>query len=341
MKKTLFLFSFLAFQWMNGQLLFQDNFATYNTAVQLSGQGVWTNNSSNPGGLGSCAGFGCPNAKVLATPINYMNFGESVNSFEIKPDTDGCGRSITATNSGSIYIGMVLNLTSASGAATPGDFFRVMSGGNFSSTFKMYAKGSGTGFLVGFSKGSSSTITYAPMVIDYNFNHLIVFKYTFNPGTADDVISLFVDPIFSGSEPAFAAQIFSGTDTTGSIDRLSFRQNSATAMPSGNVGLISVATSWSALSFPQMAVNQFDKTNFVINTNNCSTGILEIKSISELQNATLKVFGINGNLLFSKKIKLIAGNNEIGIEPILGSTACIIEIVSANNQRFVQKAISK
>lgn len=341
MKKTFFIISFLAFQFVNGQLLFQDDFAIYNTAVQLSGQGAWTNNSSNPGGLGSCAGFGCPNAKVLATPIDYLNFGTSINSFEIKPDTDGCGRAITATNSGSLYIGMVLNLTSASGAATPGDFFRVMNGGNFSSTFKMYAKGSGSGFLIGISKGSSSTITYAPMVIDYNFNHLIVFKYTFNAGTADDVISLFVDPVFGASEPAFAAQIFSGSDTIGSIDRLSFRQNSATAMPSGNVGLISVAKSWGELAFPQMAVGQYNNPNFAVDSAAFSSGILQIKSALELQNATLKVFGINGELLVSKIITLNVGNNDIAINPILSSTACIIELISANNQRFVQKAISK
>ena len=54
------------------QTIFQDNFNNYTVNTQLTGQGSWTNNSSN-GGTGACTGALCVNAKVLVHDKKYIS----------------------------------------------------------------------------------------------------------------------------------------------------------------------------------------------------------------------------------------------------------------------------
>ena len=58
MKKLLLYFTMLTFGIGYSQNVFQDNLNAYTVNTQLSGQGTWTNNSSN-GGTGSCTGALC------------------------------------------------------------------------------------------------------------------------------------------------------------------------------------------------------------------------------------------------------------------------------------------
>ena len=105
MKKTILCLFILSAFYGTGQNLFQDSFGLYNTGVQLSGQGPWTNNSSLAGGLGSAVvGSGGSNALVVATPISYLNYGSSTKSIEIKPNSDGCGLNFSPTTSGDLYV---------------------------------------------------------------------------------------------------------------------------------------------------------------------------------------------------------------------------------------------
>ena len=89
------------------QNVFQDSFVTYNSNAQLSGQGVWTNNSSLPGGLGTCVGIGCLNAFVIDQNSSASGYGSSTKAFSLTPNTDGCGRAFTPfTANGDLYVGI-------------------------------------------------------------------------------------------------------------------------------------------------------------------------------------------------------------------------------------------
>jgi Secretion system C-terminal sorting domain len=333
MNKILLLLSIVTFGVTTAQNIFQDDFATYTTGTNLSGQGTWSNNSSLPGGLGGCAGFGCLNSKVIATGIDYLNYGSSVNSAELKSDLDACGKGFTAVTTNDVYVAMVINLTGATTGTT--DFFRVMSGGNFNPAFRMSAKNNGASFFIGFSKSSAATV-YTTNSYAYGQNHLVVFKYSKFAGASDDTVTIYVDPNFSAGLPAVSdGQTFAGTDQTLAIDRLSIRQNAATGT-FGRYGLVSVSSTWAGLAFPNLATNNFKTTNFNIVANNAKAGMLLINSNANFENAKVSIYDIQGKVIETKIVSLTENTNEITINSIQNSGVYIVEII-ANDKQFTQK----
>lgn len=316
------------------QNIFKDDLSAYNTGVQLSGQGTWTNNSSN-GGLGACSGAICSNANVLSQSVNYLNYGTSTKSFQLLSGTDGCGTLFPAVTTGDIYVAFILNVTST--VTSPNDFFRVCSGSAFNTSFRLYVKDAGGGtFSVGFAKGGNATI-YSSALFNNNQDHLIVFKYSQFAGTNDDILSLFVDPAFASGEPATPALTTSaGTDQSGNIDRLAFRQGS-TNTPTGWVGVVSVSKSWNALV---LGNTSFTREAFTITSNDAQNGILNIKSSKQLDKVTLNIYDIQGRTIDTKKISLNESLNDVAINPIKNAGVYIVEIVSDDNQRFTQKIMA-
>lgn len=335
MKKIILLLSFLTVSLTNAQNIFQDNFATYTTGTQLSGQGTWSNNSSLPGGGGTCTGFGCLNSRVIATPISYLNYGSSLNTAELKTDLDTAGRGFTAVTGNDVYFGVVVNLTSATVTSTF-DLFRLStSTGNFNPAFKVLIKSASGGFVVGISKGSSGTSPFATTVLPFGSDHLIVVKYT--KSTSDDMVSLYLDPNFIAGEPTTPIlSTTNGVDQTGNIDRISIRQNTSNGIPTGRYGLISVSSTWAGLAFPNLAANNFNSTNFKVLSNNAKTGILSINSNSNFENAKVTLFDIQGKIIETKIVSLTENTNEISINPIQNSGVYIVEII-ANDKQFTQK----
>ena len=345
--KKLLLFSFIfTFGLCNAQLIFQDDLNAYTTGVQLSGQGLWTNDSS-VAGLGSCVGAGCANAGVTATPLNYLNWGTTAKSLELKPNSDGVGRAFPAVTTGDIYVGFVINVT---GSTSPYiDFFRVMSGSSFNTSFRLAmvpaSTGVGPGFILQIKKGDTGN-SYLNSMNAYtnNQNHLIILKYSQLPGTNDDILKLYVDPIYANGELlATPSAIMNmpnsiGGDQAGSIDRLGFRQNAGpTGLPTGQVGLISVAKTWADLTFLPLAISNFNTTTFSVIATSLKQGSLAIKSNLDFKNATLSIYDIQGRKIHNSNVDINAGSNDFNVTPILNSGIYIVEITTDNNQKFTQK----
>lgn len=326
------------------QNLFQESFASYSSNAQLSGQGSWTNNSSLSGGLGSCVGALCANAKVVDRNISSANYGSSSKAFSLTPDTDGCGRAFTPfTDNGDLYVGMVINITSAQ--TSPIDFFRVMSGGNLTTTFRVLVQAtSGTTYNIGIRKGDTANPTvYTTSSYNYGTDYLLIFKYAQQSGSNDDTITLFANANYAAGESGNTASAinFAGNDQSGTIDRMSFRQNAGPAgMPTGFVSLVSVAKTWETLTF-NLSNNAFNKNTFSIVSNQADSGILYIRSGIALDNAALAIYDIQGRKIDSKTIDLKESVNEITINPITNAGVYIVEIISENNERFTQKIIVK
>lgn len=329
---------------VNSQNIFQETFATYSAGVQLSGQGTWTNNSSLPGGLGSCTGAGCLNAFVANQNIGAANYGSSTKAFSLTPDTDGCGRAFTPfTANGNLYVGMVLNITNAQ--SSPTDFFRVLSGGNFTTTFRMLVQPtSGSTFSIGIRKGDTGNPTvYTANSYNYGTDYLLIFKYTQAAGVNDDTITLYANANYVAGEAGntVSATNFAGNDQSGNIDRMCFRQNAGPAgMPTGKVSLVSVANTWETLTF-NLSNIEFNKETFTVVNNEVSNGVLTIKSGVVLDNASLNIYDIQGKKIESKTISLQEAINNININPITNAGVYIVEIISENSQRFTQKIIVK
>lgn len=335
MKKIILLISLLASSFTNAQNVFQDDFGTYTTGMQLSGQGPWSNNSSLPGGGGGCAGFGCLNSKVITTALNYADYGSALNSVELKPDLDTAGRGFASVSGNDIYFGVVVNLTSAT-VTSSFDLFRLStSTGNFNPAFKVLIKSATGGFVVGISKGSSGTSPFATTVLPFGSNHLIVVKYT--KSTGDDMVSLYLNPNFIAGEPATPIlSSTNGVDQTGNIDRISIRQNTSNGIPTGRYGLVSVAATWSDLAFSNLAINTVTATNFKVLPNNAKIGELSIDSNANFENAKVTIFDILGKVIETKIVSLTENTNQILINPIQNSGVYIVEIIT-NDKQFTQK----
>ena len=338
MKKLILYVTFCMVGIGNAQNVFHDNFNAYNVNAQLSGQGSWTNNSSN-GGTGSCTGALCTNAQVQTPGFNYLNYGSSNNSVQLLADTDGCGTLFTPITSGDMYVGLMLNLSSSS--TNPNDFFRVNNNNGFVTTFRVFIKTvTANSFSIGISKGGSgNAIAYTNSTYGFNQDHLIILKYTQSSGVADDVLNLYVDPIMANGVPGTPdATTNSGTDQAGNVDRLVFRQN-ATATPTGRAGLVSVALSWTGL-ISSLTTTEFQKETFVINTNEVKSGNLSIQANKNISNANLKIFDIDGKTIESKIISLTENINNVAINPIQNAGIYIIEI-SSDDSKYNQKFIIK
>lgn len=342
MKKLLLLATIISFGITNGQNLFQDNFNSYTSGIDLSGQGTWTNNSSLPGGAGTASASGPGATKVVDIGMSYLDYGISTKSRDIKINSDGCGTAFTAVNSGDTYFGMVLNLTAVQ-ANNNSDFFRVMSGDNYNTSFRLYAVSSGGGISFGIAKGANgNAITFTSVAYNLNTDHLLIFRYTQGSGTSDDVVNLYVDPVYIDGVPASPTiTTNTGADQVNPVglDRLSFRHNWTNGMPTGGAGLVSIARTWPELTFQPLATNQFSRETFSISSNQVVNGILNIKSNITLEKAALKIYNVQGSLMETKSISLEETINDIAINPIRSAGVYIVEITTENNQRFTQKIL--
>lgn len=337
MKKILLIVTALSFGMGWSQNVFQDTFDTYTVNTQLSGQGSWTNNSSN-GGSGGCTGAICTNAQVITPGFTYLNYGSSTNSLQLLTDTDGCGTLFTPISSGDVYIGFMINISNA--VTNPNDFFRVNNGGAFSTAFRMYVKTvSANTFAIGISKGSSAA-TYTTSNYAFNQNHLIILKYSIASGAADDVLNLYINPVMANGVPTTPdATTMAGTDPSTALDRMIFRQNT-TGTPSGRAGLVSIAQSWTGLIFPNLSLVDTRETPFAINSNEAKTGLLSITSNTALDKGTLSIYSIEGKLLESKNLSLTQSSNTVSINPIQTSGVYIVTItgngIQSNQKIFVK-----
>lgn len=344
MKKILLSIFTLTTSLTFAQNIFQDAFTNYNSNAQLSGQGVWTNNSSLPGGLGSCVGALCQNAYVVDQNVSASGYGSSTKAFSLTPNTDGCGRSFTPfTDNADLYIGMVINITNAQ--SSPVDFFRLMSGGNLTTTFRMLVQPTGgSTYSIGIRKGDTTNPTvYTANSYNYGTDYLLIFKYTQAAGVNDDTITLYANANYAAGEAGNSVSVtnFAGNDQSGNIDRMSFRQNAGPAgMPTGVVGLVSVAKTWETLTF-NLANNQFNKNTFTITSNQVTNGLLNIKSNVILENASLNIYDIEGRKVETKTISLQETVNDVTINPIKNAGVYIVEILSGSNQRYTQKILVK
>lgn len=263
MKKFYLMAAAIAGITVQSQLLFEDNFSSYNSNAQLSGQGTWTNNSSSYGG-GSCAGLGCTNTAVIDASMSYPNYGVATKAISIKPNQDAVGVPLTTamsmpTSGNVIYYAFLLNVASVP-TSTPADVFRGLSGGSFNTAIRLQIKNATGGFTVGVSK-NTGTNTFTSNVYPLNTTHLVVLKYTMNSSTtSDDVISLYVNPT-SASEPAVADVTFSAGNDYGAtlnLDRFLIRTNTA-AVPTMSLAYPKAAKTYADLFIPVLAVDNTSK----------------------------------------------------------------------------------
>ncbi|MBZ0200904.1 MAG: T9SS type A sorting domain-containing protein, partial [Ignavibacteriaceae bacterium] len=205
---------------------------------------ILTNN-----GWAAHSGAGSNSLTVTGSGLTYTGYPSSGigNAVAIVASGEDDNKTFTQQSSGSVYASFLVKVSSAS---TSGEYFFHFSTnpiGSFSA--RVFAKDDGLGNLK-FGIAKSSAAVYASGNYLYNTTtYLIVLKYTFNAGSGDDVVGIYINPDLSASEPVtFDAEgTTSETDATG-IGSVALRQgtNSPTLVLDG----IRVATSWNQAPLP-------------------------------------------------------------------------------------------
>ncbi|MCF8306327.1 MAG: T9SS type A sorting domain-containing protein [Ignavibacteriales bacterium] len=160
------------------------------------------------------------------------------------------------STAGTVYASVLVRVDSAT--ATGDYFFHLKEGVVTSTNFRgrLFVKddGTGTNFVLGISKASSSTVTYSTVSHPYQTTLLVVLKATFVEGASNDLFEVFINPDPNSPEPA--ADIAS-TDVNSDFVLASVALRQGTQAYQTNVDGIRVAYSWRELFELPMSGNYY------------------------------------------------------------------------------------
>lgn len=321
----------------NSQIIFQSDFDNLSVNTSLNGQNGWTNNSSN-GGSGSAVGVASQESRIVGFPLSYPDYGSSSNSLasDTSADSDGPGRLLnTPINSGTFYVGMVINVSNAPPAANVRDVIRIMNGGAFSVSSRLFVQRNGAaGFNVGIKIGDPSTPPgISSSTYSYNQDHLLIFKYTIVAGASNDVMELFIDPVYGNGEPAMAdvSAPFSSFEASTNIDRFAFPWNVNNADRfSGHIGLVSLTRTWADLTLSVQNKTRVENTLHYFSTTN------EL-AFTHPASGTIHIYGLDGTLISKKMVNDI---DRYSVGP-LNAGLYIAQFTDLNEHRLQIKFLSK
>jgi hypothetical protein len=217
--------------------------------------GIWKGHSGYSGGLPTnpqmqtAASLTYSTAPTIGGSVSFTNTGLDVNG------------TFAAQNTGSVYASAIVSI---SAAQATGDYFfhlgqtsTTQSWNVTSFTARVFARSSGTGFQLGFTRATTAP-TYGTTIYPFNTPIFIVVKHTFVTGTNNDAVSMYV---FAGSTnppsvegtPDFNITTETGTDPT-EISKIVIRQGTAANAPTGLIDYIRVGTTWGEVApFPNLA----------------------------------------------------------------------------------------
>ena len=189
-------------------LLLTDDFTGY-SAGNLGGQGAWTQSGTGPAA-----------AAASTTPLTYSGYNGGGGNYAVIPtataSSSKCYKSFTSTTAigNTFYASFLLNLTTATanGAAT-GNYFISLGDPAAGTTYapRLFAKVSGSGFILGVSK-LSNTANYGATEFAFNTTYLVVIRFSGVAGSLNDQAYVWINPSLA-TEPATGSAECS--DTTG------------------------------------------------------------------------------------------------------------------------------
>ena len=251
--------------------LIVENF-DYPAATTLTSAG-WTAHSA-----------GGTNAMTVTAPgLTYSGWPSSGNAVTMATSGEDAHRTFAAQTTGTVYAGIVVNITDAAiDAANIGGYFFHLGPSPIGTTFRgrIFIKKDATNAIsFGITKASTSTladITYTPFSYSLGTTYLLIIKYTIVDGVTNDTVSLFINPTLGGAEPAptVSATDIGATD----INPASFalRQGSAATSPTVRVDSIRIGSSWSSLvTAPPNATVDFNgdgRTDWAVTRTVAGTG---------------------------------------------------------------------
>ena len=274
------------------QVLFTENF-DYSAGDSIGAHGwVWNTGTTNT-------------ILVTAPGLTYAGYPLSGigNACRLRNNGYDAYKQIQADSVGVLYASFMVKFDSIK---TPGDYFFAMisptSTTNYVSRF--YAKDSSGALAFGLSKttAGSGGITYTGGNYSLGTTYIVILKYTFNSGTADDVINAFIFsagiPPTEPSSPTIGP--VTGTAMDGAIGRVALRQGTVANAPTLTIDGIQVAKTWNKIvSVNNLSMNA-ESFNLSQNYPNPFNPVTNIKfSIPKSGLVNLTVFNSNGQQILT------------------------------------------
>lgn len=167
---------------------------------------------------------------------------------------EDAGLDIAGQNSGTVYASFLLKVINAGN--TTGDYvFHFSSAGTGATNFRSRVhvkQGSSAGkFVVGLNNISpGGTPVWTSTEYDVGTEVLIAVAYALNPGSADDMTYLWVNPSLHGTTPPPPDLNQPASADLGTLGRVGLRQGSGNAALQVQVDELRVSTSWSDVTLP-------------------------------------------------------------------------------------------
>jgi hypothetical protein len=152
---------------------------------------------------------------LISSPgLTYTSFlGTGIgNAASTGGTSDDVNKAFASTNSGSLYLAFMYKPTSASTTTDYSVMFGATSGASVTSFYgKLYVQRDASNNLrFGITKQTVGSATYTGYTYSLNTTYLIIIRYDFVAGTANDAVKLFVNPVLGSSEPS--ATVTGATD---------------------------------------------------------------------------------------------------------------------------------
>jgi hypothetical protein len=190
---------------------------------------------------------------VVAPGLTYPNYvasGIGLAASSVKTGED-VSKSFNAQTTGAVYTAFMANFSDA-GTVEAGDyFFHYMTDATTNFRGRIYIKKHTTEpkLAFGVTRGANgASATWTGFNYDLNTTYLMVLKYQFVDGDANDLVSLFINPQIGASEPA--ALVVNGTETqsdfsvTQTLNAIALRQGGSTTGSIQTIDGIRVAKTW-------------------------------------------------------------------------------------------------
>lgn len=238
-------------------LLLEENF-NYTAGLALTSMDNWTAHSSG----------GTNTIFVTTNNLSYAGYPSvSGNAATLSSSGEDVNCAFPAQNSGNVYASFLVNVTSAK---TAGDYIFHFSTENVSTSFfrgrVFIQKDTATD---NFRFGLSNTSALDPAITtsyDYSYgnSYLVVIRYDFVEGEANDVVNMWINPSISSIEPA--AHLTSTdviTSEPANLGSIALRQGNSSNAPALTIDGIRVASTWSHLfpSAPSVPIVEVLPTN--------------------------------------------------------------------------------
>ncbi len=256
---------------LNAQVLLNEQF-DYPVGDSLTPHG-WTAHS---GGVTNYI-------NMVSGSLSYSGYCNAVgNKASMTVSGQDVNHLFTAPTSGSIYIAFLVNITTATAT---GDYFLHLKDPSSTSLFaaKVYVKAGATSgtVLFGCSKAGTSstpTVVYSTTEVPMSATHLLVLKYAIGPGTADDQVSLFIDPATSTEGTATVTATDNAANDLAGFGAIALRQGGSTAAAALTIDGIRIGATWAdAIGFNGVitapVIASGTTTNITSNSSTCAGNV--------------------------------------------------------------------